>query len=150
MIDHKTGEMPSPLRDSTPIPETGKSTNRRAVRKRQDNLKSYLIEILDNIAYAREFIEGADYIEFVSDRRTVYALAKSLEIITGRSKLIPKEMKLRYREVPWKAIAATGKMVTRDFQGLGELLMWETTQNDLLFLKRAVELMLRELPASHP
>ena len=40
-----------------------------------------LVDILENIKLARAFVDGVSYADFVTDKRTVYAVTRALEII---------------------------------------------------------------------
>ncbi|MCW3130208.1 MAG: DUF86 domain-containing protein [Methanophagales archaeon] len=67
--------------------------------------KLYINDILDSILKIEEFVGDMSYKEFVEDDKSSSAVVRKLEIIGEASKNIPKEMRLRYKEIPWSDIA---------------------------------------------
>jgi len=49
----------------------------------------FLLDILDSINDIEEFIKGIEFDKFSSDKKTVYAVLKALEIIGEAAKNIP-------------------------------------------------------------
>ena len=56
-----------------------------------------LRDIEHHINLATQFVAGLNYEEFQTDRRTVYAVIRCLEIISEASRRLPDEMKVRHR-----------------------------------------------------
>ena len=48
--------------------------------------------------------------DFARDRKTVYAVARALEIISEASRRLPDELKTRHPEIDWPAVAAAGNI----------------------------------------
>ena len=69
-----------------------------------------LRDIEENIALARGFLGDLDLAGLRSDTRTLYAVIRSLEIISEASRHLPSEMKERYPAVPWPKIAGAGNI----------------------------------------
>jgi uncharacterized protein with HEPN domain len=42
---------------------------------------------------------------FVKDRKTVYAVIRALEIIGEATRKVPRDLKKRHPEIPWKEMA---------------------------------------------
>jgi uncharacterized protein with HEPN domain len=55
-----------------------------------------LTDILDNIQAIADFIAGITFDDYISDRKTVYAVTRALEIISEASRRLPDELKQRY------------------------------------------------------
>lgn len=64
------------------------------------NVTLYLIDILQNMRDAEEFILGMDYEQFQTDKKTLYAVLRSIEVIGEASKQIPNEIRASYGSVP--------------------------------------------------
>ena len=58
-----------------------------------------LRDIVDNIDAIREFSADMDYDTFATDRKTLYAITRALEIISEATKRLPEEIKDRFQEI---------------------------------------------------
>ena len=65
----------------------------------------YLQGIIDAMDAAEEFIGGMGHDEFATDKKTVYAVVRSLEIIGEAVKNIPEDERKKYPGIPWRAMA---------------------------------------------
>ena len=74
------------------------------------NAAQRLRDILHNIALVEEFTVGLAYTSFASDAKTVYAVVRALEIVSEATRRLPEEMRARYPEIDWVAIAASGNV----------------------------------------
>src|SRR4051812_33248277 len=68
---------------------------------RSNQALSALRDIKENIELARTFVAGLSLTEFKSDRKTVYAVIRCLEIISEASRRLPEELKQRHASIPW-------------------------------------------------
>ncbi len=126
-----------PTRPSTP------AQVRARVLKGNQRRKA-LIEILDNISSAREFVGGMNFVEFLSDRKTKYAVIMCLTIIGKQLRFIPPVERKRIPNVPWRAIQSTIRIASQQEWGVVERLIWETLEDDLPALKRTIELIIKQ------
>jgi uncharacterized protein with HEPN domain len=103
-----------------------------------------LRDILDNIDLLEEFTSGLVYAGFESDRKTVYAVVRALEIISEAVRRLRDEMKERYPEIDWVAISAAGNVYRHEYEGVDEALVWYTVRNGTQSLRKmAVEELMR-------
>jgi uncharacterized protein with HEPN domain len=109
------------------------------------NPQAYLVHIRDNIALAREFIDGFDYERFRSDRLVFYAVTRALEIISEASRRLPEAMKALHPEIPWVDIAGAGSVYRHDYEDVRERQVWVTLQKHLPPLLAVVEHELQRL-----
>lgn len=107
-----------------------------------------LTDILHNIELARSFVQDMSYEEFCSDRRTVYAVTRCLEIISEASRRLPDVVKKRHPNIPWTDIAGAGNIYRHDYEDVLEQIVWETVGHGLEPLRAAVETELRILDES--
>ncbi|HEV8678361.1 MAG TPA: HepT-like ribonuclease domain-containing protein [Stellaceae bacterium] len=113
---------------------------------RSKSLRGPLLDIVENIHLAMEFVRGLDYRAFYEDRRTVYAVIRCLEIISEASRRLPEELKARHTQIPWRDIAAAGNIYRHEYEDVQEQRVWRTVNDHLMPLLRAVEGELSKLP----
>ena len=121
---------------------------KRSKEDRDARRKKALVEVLDNISAAREFVSGMNFVDFLSDRKTKYAVIMCLTIIGKRMRFIPPAERKQIADVPWRSILATIRIASQQEWGVVERLIWETLEDDLPALKRAVEKLAKEMGAS--
>jgi uncharacterized protein with HEPN domain len=97
-----------------------------------------LRDILDNIDAIRVFTGQMSLEEFSSDRKTVYAVVRALEIISEASRRLPDELKQRHPEIDWIAVAAAGNVYRHQYEPVDQPILWHTVQTDLPPLRTAV------------
>lgn len=76
--------------------------------------------------------------DMAADRRTLYAVIRSLEIISEASRRLPDAVRERHPEIDWAAVAAAGNIYRHESEGIDERLIWQTIQHDLGPLEDAV------------
>jgi uncharacterized protein with HEPN domain len=82
-----------------------------------------LRDIAENIEAIREFIAGMDVGSFVSNRQTIYAVTRALEIISEASRRLPDDFKERCPSLNWVAIAAAGNVYRHEYETVDEALV---------------------------
>src|SRR5579885_3281101 len=90
-----------------------------------------LYDIRDNITYAREFVQGIDFDDFAKDRLRLYAVTRALEIISEAACRLPKEIRNRHPQLPWRAIMACGILHRRDYGDMAADFIWRKLAWDL-------------------
>lgn len=100
--------------------------------------KLRLQDIAENIALARGFLGDLDVEGLRSDVRTLYAVIRSLEIISEASRHLPSEMTDKFPMVPWPKIAGAGNIFRHEYQVTKVDVIWETVKVGLDDLELAV------------
>jgi uncharacterized protein with HEPN domain len=110
-----------------------------------DSTADALADIKANIELARSFVGNLSLLDFQTDRRTVYAVTRCLEIISEASRRLPADLKQRHADIPWSDIAAAGSVYRHAYQSVRDDFLWRTVQESLESLRLAVEQELRRL-----
>jgi uncharacterized protein with HEPN domain len=63
------------------------------------DVTDYLLDILENIDIANEFIAELTYEQFKEDKRTIYAVTRAIEIIGEATKSIPQTIRDHYPQI---------------------------------------------------
>src|SRR2546421_3869318 len=94
-----------------------------------------LRDIIDNIDAIETFTSQLDFPGFQSDRKTVYAVVRALEIVSEASRRLPEELIDRHPEIDWVAIAAAGNVYRHEYEAVDEALIWHTIRHELDLLR---------------
>ncbi|MFN0102746.1 MAG: DUF86 domain-containing protein [Bryobacteraceae bacterium] len=98
-----------------------------------------LFDIVDNVDAIAAFTAGLDAQAFRSDRRTVYAVVRALEIISEASRRLPQDLFDRHPQIDWAAVAASGNVYRHEYEAVDETLIWHTVRHDLASLRKVAE-----------
>jgi uncharacterized protein with HEPN domain len=107
-----------------------------------------LSDIARNIALAHEFVSGRSFAEFKTDLKTIYAVTRSLEIISEASRRLSVDIKNRHPEIAWSQMAGAGNIYRHDYLDIRLDLLWRTVHEVLGPLLAAVEQELQRLKDS--
>jgi len=114
------------------------------------NVTLYLMDILQNMRDAEEFILGMDYEQFKADKKTSNAVLRSIEVMGEASKHIPNEIRTRYTSVPWKEMAGMRDKLIHDYLGIDAETVWLVVKERIPSLKPVIEDILRDLEEQEP
>ncbi|HUI76396.1 MAG TPA: DUF86 domain-containing protein [Bryobacteraceae bacterium] len=109
-----------------------------------------LSDILENIDAIQAFTASMEFDAFKSDRKTVYAVVRALEIISEASRRLPDEIKHRYPAIDWTAVASAGNIYRHEYEGVDERLIWHTIRYGLDALRDLATTELNRWPGTSP
>ena len=98
-----------------------------------------LQDILDSIIRIEEYVSEMEYEDFTSDRRTVDAVIRNIEIIGEATKNIPDDVRGKYPDVPWSEMAKMRDKVVHGYFDIAFSIVWETIVHDLPPLKQMIQ-----------
>jgi uncharacterized protein with HEPN domain len=88
--------------------------------KNNRDYRDYIQDILDSINDIESFILDMKFAGFVSDKKTINAVVRSVEVIGEAAKKIPKSLKDKYTDIPWKEMAGTRDKLIHEYYGIDE------------------------------
>jgi uncharacterized protein with HEPN domain len=83
---------------------------------------SDISDCLDDIATAineaEEFTRDMKYEAFASDRKTINAVIRSLEVLGEATKRIPASFRQMHPDIPWSKMAGMRDVLIHDYMGV--------------------------------
>ncbi len=105
----------------------------------------YLEDIIDAINATEQFIMNLNFETFETDKKTIFAVTRAIEIIGEASKHIPPEIRNQYSQIPWKEIAGMRDKMIHHYFGINLKILWNTAYRDLPQLKPQIQDILNNL-----
>src|SRR5215471_11838568 len=96
-----------------------------------DQTRLALYDIRENGKLAQDFVAGLSFERFRDNRLFFYAVTRALEIISEAARRLPKELRDRHPELPWRAIMGVGNVYRHDYDNVDEDMVWRTVQRSL-------------------
>jgi uncharacterized protein with HEPN domain len=103
----------------------------------------FLEDILISIQKIEKYTADLTFEAFSGDDLVVDAVIRNLEIIGEAVKKLPRGIRERYSDIPWKEVAGFRDVLIHDYFGIDIGVVWKTIIEDLPFLKKYVELILK-------
>ncbi len=107
--------------------------------------EDYINDILEECNYLINRSENLTFLEFERNEDLRRAFIRSLEIIGEVVKKLPKEIKERNKNIPWKEIAGMRDKLIHDYFGVDYEIIWLTIKEDIPYLKKEIEKILNEI-----
>jgi uncharacterized protein with HEPN domain len=96
----------------------------------------FVEHVLDNIQDIDNFTKDVSQEDFLKNKEKQNAIIRSLEVIGEAVKNIPKNIQVKYNQVPWKEIAGTRDKISHHYFGVDLELIWKIIQENLPNLKK--------------
>ncbi len=96
---------------------------------------TYLRDIVESSEAIFEYIKGMSFEKFKKDRKTYMAVIKEFEIIGEATAKLSKEIKNKYKEIPWRNIKDFRNILVHEYFGIDLEIVWKVILNDLKPLK---------------
>ena len=107
----------------------------------------YRIEdMLDAIEEARSYIGDMTIAQFEADKRTQRAVERCIQVISEAAKDVPRELKAKHKEIPWRNVVGMGNKLRHDYHNVVVQIVWDTVKIDLPPLEIVVRAIKAELP----
>src|ERR1700710_883689 len=109
-----------------------------------ENESGMLRALVRHIDLAEQFAHGHSYESLRDNLQALYAVIRSLEIISEASRRLSDELKARHAGIPWREMAAAGNFYRHNYEDVTPRRVWKTLQQDLPPLRVAVHQELQE------
>ena len=109
------------------------------------DISLYIKDILQNMSDAEEFIQGFSYDQFASDKKTLNAVMRSMEVIGEAAKKVPDEIRAKYPSVPWKEMAGMRDKLIHFYFGVDREAVWLVVKDRIPIIKPFIGQILRDL-----
>jgi uncharacterized protein with HEPN domain len=98
-----------------------------------------LRDMLRHIDLAEQFAHGHHYESLRDSLQALYAVIRSLEVISEASRRSSGELKSRHTGIPWREMAAAGNFYRHNYEDVTPRRVWKTLLEDLPPLRAAVD-----------
>jgi len=109
-----------------------------------------LEQMLEAILDIEQITAGRSFEAYAADRPTRRAVERCIEIVSEASRRVPAELKQNHPAIPWPKIASIGNVLRHDYDVVNNATIWHAATVDLLPLKAAVQVLLRESETDEP
>ncbi len=92
---------------------------------------SFLLDMLVAARDAVSFADGLTHSEFTQDRRSQFAILKSVEIVGEAASRLSAETRERHPDIPWREIVGMRHRLVHAYFDIDLRLVWETVERDL-------------------
>lgn len=113
--------------------------------KKKRDYRIYLNDMIDGAIKGIDFISEMSFEDFLKDEKTQFSLIRAIEIVGEASKKIPKNIRDKHLEIPWREISGMRDKLIHDYFGVDANVIWKTAKEDLPQLKIQLENMLSKL-----
>ena len=110
--------------------------------------KFFVQDIYDAMQHIKEFVGTMKQREFLADEKTRSAVAFKIENIGEASKNMPKEIKAKYKDLPWTEMARMRDKITHSYFGINYKIVWAVVKKELPAIEPAIAKILSDLKAS--
>jgi len=83
--------------------------------------------------------------DFKDDDKTIFAVIRALEVIGEASKKIPKSIRNKYPQIPWREITGMRDKLIHEYFGVNLKVVWDTVKKDIPHIKPLINEILKKM-----
>lgn len=105
----------------------------------------FIEDILEAINATEKYTKGMTEKKFLQDGKTQSAIAWNVMIIGEATKNIPRSVKQKYHQIPWRDMAKMRDRITHTYFGVSYEIVWAVVKKELPLIKPMIQRVLEEL-----
>ena len=105
----------------------------------------FVEDILDSIEKIEQFVSDMSFDEFVEDDKTSSVVTRKLEIIGEATKNVSRDIRKKYKELPWSDMAKMRDKITHAYFGINYKIIWRVIKQRLPEIKPAIRQILEDM-----
>lgn len=109
------------------------------------NLKLYIKDILKYMERAEAYTKDITFESFASDNKTCDAVVRCIEIIGEATKNVPFNIRAKYPEVPWRAMAGMRDKIIHSYFEVNYENVWLVVKEEIPKIKPHIIKILEEM-----
>ena len=107
--------------------------------------KLFIQDIKECIAQIEEFVGNMTLEKFKADEKTSSAVVRKIEIIAEATKNVPREIRQKYKELPWSDMARMRDKIIHSYFVVDYEVVWKTIKERLPEIKPKIDAILKDL-----
>jgi uncharacterized protein with HEPN domain len=106
--------------------------------------RDFLSDIQEAVRRIHAYTAAMTYEAFLADIKTQDAVIRNLEIVGEATKSLSVELRDRYPEVPWKAMAGVRDRLIHHYFGVNLDIVWQIVASELPHLAMQIDEVLHD------
>ena len=108
------------------------------------DFRVYVNQILEAICEIEEFTKGLTCENFLRNKMAIKAVSMNLILIGENVRLVPVEIKRKYRQIPWARMKSARNFIAHEYPKVEFKGMWDTANFELPPIRAMLQKILEE------